>query len=211
MMLLSLIFMASDLISLVHGLSSRELLFFRNLRHERKAAGDHASGELPFRQWSGPVSSLKFQRRHADTTRKKSAEAAEAGKTDCHANAGYRQIGQNQQMLGFLYLRPGAILVRGVAKDCLEQPNEMKTRETGVSSHRADGHRLVLQIPQYITSMAEPAQKVRANHLLDNRRVLPPVFAFFSVRSFHAVRSAPVNTSSLVAARRTWVCPILPN
>jgi len=33
------------------------------------------------------------------------------------------------------------------------------------------------------------------------------VFAFFSIRSFHAVRSAPVSTSSLAAARRICVCP----
>src|ERR1700721_4358383 len=36
------------------------------------------------------------------------------------------------------------------------------------------------------------------------------VFAFFSIRSFHAVRSAPVSTSSLAAARRICVCPIFP-
>src|SRR5215472_1122153 len=110
--------------------------------------------------------------------RKKSAEAAEARKTDCHANVGDRQIGQNQQMLGFLDLRPRAVLVRGFAKDGFEQPNEMKTRETGGSSHRADGQRLVLPIAQYITRIAESAQKVRVNHLLD-KGLLPRVFAFF--------------------------------
>src|SRR6267143_748314 len=36
------------------------------------------------------------------------------------------------------------------------------------------------------------------------------VFAFLPIRSFHAVRSAPVSTSSLAAARRICVCPILP-
>src|ERR1043166_3550362 len=36
------------------------------------------------------------------------------------------------------------------------------------------------------------------------------VFAFKSTRSFHAVRSAPVNTSSLAAANRMCVWPILP-
>src|SRR5438552_17357146 len=36
------------------------------------------------------------------------------------------------------------------------------------------------------------------------------VFAFLSIRSFHAVRSAPVSTSSLAAARRICVCPIFP-
>jgi hypothetical protein len=36
------------------------------------------------------------------------------------------------------------------------------------------------------------------------------VFAFFSIRSFHAFRSAPVSTSSLAAARRICVCPIFP-
>ena len=36
------------------------------------------------------------------------------------------------------------------------------------------------------------------------------VFTFLSIRSFHAVRSAPVSTSSLAAARRICVCPILP-
>ena len=36
------------------------------------------------------------------------------------------------------------------------------------------------------------------------------VFAFLSIRSLHAVRSAPVSTSSLAAARRICVCPIFP-
>ena len=36
------------------------------------------------------------------------------------------------------------------------------------------------------------------------------VFAFLSIRSFHAVRSAPISTSSLAAARRICVCPIFP-
>jgi hypothetical protein len=35
------------------------------------------------------------------------------------------------------------------------------------------------------------------------------VFAFLSIRSFHAIRSAPVSTTSLVA-RRICVCPIFP-
>src|SRR5438046_6110873 len=41
-------------------------------------------------------------------------------------------------------------------------------------------------------------------------RLFPLVFALFSIRSFHAVRSAPVSTSSLAAARRICVCPIFP-
>src|SRR2546425_4158718 len=36
------------------------------------------------------------------------------------------------------------------------------------------------------------------------------VFAFLSIRSSHAVRSAPVSTSSLAAARRICGCPIFP-
>src|SRR5437867_6757344 len=36
------------------------------------------------------------------------------------------------------------------------------------------------------------------------------VFAFLSIRSLHAVRTAPVSTSSLAAARRICVCPIFP-
>jgi hypothetical protein len=36
------------------------------------------------------------------------------------------------------------------------------------------------------------------------------VSAFLSIRSFHAVRSAPVSTCSLAAARRMCVCPIFP-
>src|SRR5947207_6902604 len=36
------------------------------------------------------------------------------------------------------------------------------------------------------------------------------VFAFLSIRSLHAVRSAPVSTSSLAAARRICVYPIFP-
>src|SRR5262249_10671543 len=112
-----------------------------------------------------PVSSLKLRRRHANTTRKKRAEAAEAGITDCHANVSDRQLGQNEQMLRFLDLSPRAILVRGFPKDGLEQPDEMKPRETRSPSHRADGNRLVFQIPQKIARMAEPAQKFRVNHL----------------------------------------------
>ncbi len=83
-----------------------------------------------------------------NTTGKKSAEAAQAGETYCHANVCDRQVGQNQQMFGFLDLRPRAILVRGFAKDGFKQSNEMKTRETGNPSHRDDGKRLVLPIAQ---------------------------------------------------------------
>src|SRR5882762_5269871 len=36
------------------------------------------------------------------------------------------------------------------------------------------------------------------------------VFAFLSIRSLHAVRTAPVSTSLLAAARRICVCPIFP-
>jgi hypothetical protein len=54
----------------------------------------------------------------------------------------------------------------------------------------------------------------RVSYLL--LRCVPPhgffwlVFAFSSIRSFHAVRSSPVSTSSLAAARRICVCPIFP-
>jgi hypothetical protein len=40
-------------------------------------------------------------------------------------------MGQSQQVLRFLNLRPRTILVRGFAKDTLEHPDEMKMRETG--------------------------------------------------------------------------------
>jgi len=60
--------------------------------------------------------------------RKKSTEATQAVETDSHANLGNRQVGENQQMLGFLNLRQQAILVRGFAKDGFEQSNEVKTR-----------------------------------------------------------------------------------
>src|SRR5947207_11906467 len=36
------------------------------------------------------------------------------------------------------------------------------------------------------------------------------VFAFLSILSLHAVRSAPASTSSLAAARRICLCPIFP-
>src|SRR5438270_6524800 len=54
----------------------------------------------------------------------------------------------------------------------------------------------------------------RVSYLL--LRCAPPHGGFFSaclcvsIRSFHAVRSAPVSTSSLAAARRICVCPIFP-
>ena len=54
----------------------------------------------------------------------------------------------------------------------------------------------------------------RASSLL--LRCAPPhrflfgLFLFLSIRSFHAVRSTPVSTSSLAAARRICVCPIFP-
>lgn len=102
-----------------------------------------SNSAVRYRSW--PVPSLKFRRRHADTARKEGAEASQTGETDCHTNVGDRQIGQNQQMLGFLDLRPRAILVRGFAKDSLKQPNEMKTREPGNPSHSDDGKRLVFQ------------------------------------------------------------------
>jgi len=79
---------------------------------------------------------LKFRRRHADTTRKKRAEAAEAGETDCHANVSDRQIGENQQVLGFLDLCPRAILVRGLAKDGLDELRlELHCDRQGESCH----------------------------------------------------------------------------
>src|SRR5271155_4277985 len=45
---------------------------------------------------------------------------------------------------------------------------------------------------------------------VDLRFALPAV-PFFSIRNFHAVCSAPASTSSLAAARRMWVAPILPH
>src|SRR6266487_477043 len=42
-------------------------------------------------------------------------------------------------------------------------------------------------------------------------RVFFPAFAFFSTRSFHDVRNAPSSTSSLAAASRICVIPILPH
>ena len=51
-------------------------------------------------------------------------------------------------MLRFLDLRPRAILVRGFAKDRLEQPNKMKRRETGGPGDRGYGEGLVLPVPQ---------------------------------------------------------------
>src|SRR5262245_45266208 len=163
MMLLSLIFIASPY-QPRSRLSSRKLLFLRNSGHERQAAGDQAGGQLPFRRRCRPVPSLKFRRWHADTTRKERAEAAEAGKADCHANVSDRQLGQKQQMFCFLDLRSRAILVRGFAKHGLEQPNEMKTGETGRPSHLADAKGLLLAVPQEIARIAESAQQFRMNH-----------------------------------------------
>src|SRR5215510_10502135 len=148
MMLLSLIFITSNAISFIHGLASRKLLFLRNSSHERKATGNQVGGQLAFQQRWRSVPSLEFRGRHANPTRKESAEATEAGKTDCHANVGDGQIGQNQQMLDFLDLRSRAILMRGFAKDGLEQPNEMKVRETGDPGHRPYGEGFVLPVPQ---------------------------------------------------------------
>jgi hypothetical protein len=37
------------------------------------------------------------------------------------------------------------------------------------------------------------------------------IFVFLSIRGFHAVRSEPVSTSSLAAARRICVCPSFPS
>ncbi len=74
------------------------------------------------------------------------------------------KIGQNQQLLGFLDLRPRAILERSFAEDRLEQPNEMKARETGGPSHCDYRKRLVLPISQQIACIAKSAQKFRANH-----------------------------------------------
>lgn len=51
-------------------------------------------------------------------------------------------------MFGFLNLRPRAILVRRFTKDGLEQSDEMKTRETGNPSHRADGKGVVFPVSQ---------------------------------------------------------------
>src|SRR5262249_61322131 len=44
----------------------------------------------------------------------------------------------------------------------------MKTREARGPSHRTDGKRVVLPIPQQIALMAKSAQKFAVNHLWDN-------------------------------------------
>src|SRR5215472_19220854 len=44
----------------------------------------------------------------------------------------------------------------------------MKTREARNPSHRTDGKRVVLPIPQQITRMAKSAQKFAVNHLWHN-------------------------------------------
>ena len=97
--------------------------------------------------------------------RKKRAEAAQAGETDSHANFGDGQFAQNEQMFRFLHLRPRAILVRCFTKDRLKQPNEVKARQTGNPSCRADGKGFALPIPQEIARMAESAQKFCVYHL----------------------------------------------
>jgi len=50
-------------------------------------------------------------------------------------------------MLRLLDLRPHAILVRRFAKQRLEYPNEMKTREIGSPGDRADRKGLLLPVP----------------------------------------------------------------
>jgi len=45
--------------------------------------------------------------------------------------------------------------------------------------------------------------------LEESLRFLPPL-RFFSMRSFQAVCKAPLSVSSLAAASRMWVMPILP-
>ena len=130
--------------------------------------------------------------------RKKRAEAAQAGETDSHANFGDGQVAQNEQVFRFLHLSPRAILVRCFTKDRLKQPNEMKARETGNPSCRADGNRFVLPIPQEIARMAESAQKFCVYHLSRTTiiSVAPP-----EVVGFERVRCPPV------PADQTQTCP----
>src|SRR5438552_1587838 len=67
--------------------------------------------------------------------------------------------------------------------------------------HSSRGRRMSLTFPSYRTGVSTQNPPT----------LLPRFFAFFSARIFHAVRSAPLSTSSLAAASRIWVCPIFPN
>lgn len=70
----------------------------------------------------------------------------------------------------------------------------------------------VCSLPRYVRSARQDRfpRFLSAPTTRGDWRLLEPVFAFISTRSFHAVRSAPVSTSSLAAARRICVCPIFP-
>src|SRR6266542_776271 len=82
------------------------------------------------------------------------------------------------------------------------------------SSARCSGDKSFLLRLMFRAIVARIVVASRLSHLL--LRCAPPhvffrlVFAFLSIRNLHAVRTAPVSTSSLAAARRICVCPIFP-
>src|SRR5438445_13402843 len=82
------------------------------------------------------------------------------------------------------------------------------------SSSRCSGDKPFLLLLMFRALVALIVVASLVSYLL--LRCAPPhgffwlVFAFLSIRSFHAVPSAPVSTSSLAAARRICVCPIFP-
>src|SRR3989442_11833802 len=82
------------------------------------------------------------------------------------------------------------------------------------SSSRCSGDKSFLLLLMFRALVALIVVASRVSYLL--LRCAPPhgffrlVFAFLSIRSFHAVRSAPVSTSSLAASGRICVCPIFP-
>src|SRR5947207_82364 len=82
------------------------------------------------------------------------------------------------------------------------------------SSLRCSGDKSFLLLLMFRASVALIVAASRVSYLL--LRCAPPhgffwlVFVFLSIRSLHAVRSAPVSASSL-AARRICVCPIFPS
>jgi hypothetical protein len=85
---------------------------------------------------------------------------------------------------------------------CIDQAQP--TQETS-QEHLANTRTLIALTDQRFLRFFFGAPSRGADRLL-----FPPVFAFFSMRTFHAVWSAPLSTSSFAAARRICVCPIFP-
>jgi hypothetical protein len=114
---------------------------------------DHRANPAPVSRW-----------RKTDTPREQIAEAAEAREPDLHTDVGDRMVSQRQQMLGAIEPCLDPVLVRCIAKQRAELPNEVKRRHRRFARHILYGERTIVDLAQHVASAAQAREGIIGEH-----------------------------------------------